>query len=400
MGQLPTYEAYQAFAEGMDEYYFDYGSRAALPHFYRAFALDSTFFTPLFYAYLVHNNLGEYVLADSLLRLMAANSDQLSEYERHLMQYQQALTADDFEASLRPIRRAAQMAPQSKAVYNLAHTLQLVNRPREVLEVMATVDPERGAMRGWWLYWWKVIVAHHMLGDHARHFEAVGKARQQYPDQPTLVYAEVVALAALGQVDEARRLLADVEQVLPNFHFWVCNELRTHGHPEVAQEVSDWTVEWLRARPPAEAAQERHRYLLAWALYVAGRWHEARPLFEGLATEPPDSASYRGYPGKGSADYVNYLGFLGVIAARLGDSEMASDISRQLAAMRLPFLRGGHTEWRARIAAVLGQREEAVRLIWEVFRQGSTEPFLVHFEVDYESLQDYPPFQEFMRPKG
>ena len=54
--------------------------------------------------------------------------------------------------------------------------------------------------------------------------------------------------------------------------------------------------------------------------------------------------------------------------------------------------------WRASIAALLGERAEAMRLLIEAFgRQGTME---MHGNSDFDGMKDYPPFREFIRPKG
>jgi len=113
---------------------------------------------------------------------------------------------------------------------------------------------------------------------------------------------------------------------------------------------------------------------------------EAAALIDSLRQEFPDSVGVHGQEG--------------VIAARLGDTEKALRISDELDAINRPYLFGNPTGWRARIAAVLGDREQAVSLLRETYERGF--PFgtwLLH-ERDLDSLRNYPPFQEWIRPKG
>jgi tetratricopeptide (TPR) repeat protein len=412
MGQLPTYEAYQAFAEGMDEYSISGNMSAAQRLFYRAFELDSTFLTALIYASLTHTKIrpGELRSADSLTQVLAAHSDQLSEYDRHWLHYLEAYVHGDQEARVVALRGAARMAPQSIAVFELVDALEQTYRNHEALEVLATLDPARGVMRGNRDYWSQMIVSLRYVGEHSRQLEVLHEARRHYPDDAWLDYTEVATLLDLGRVDEAEDLVPDlpIEQLRPGFHLWIGKEFLRHGHPEVAREVFDWIIEWMRDRPPEESAQERWRqpgyweYRLAHTLYYAEQWDEARRLFERLASELPDIVPYDpASEGDFEADYVNCVGYLGVIAARLGERERALEISGQLAAMSQPYLNGRHTEWRARIAAVLGQREDAVRLLREAYRQGAASPVRVFTHVDFNlPLRDYPPFQEFISPKG
>ncbi|UCG86190.1 MAG: hypothetical protein JSW71_20160 [Gemmatimonadota bacterium] len=46
-------------------------------------------------------------------------------------------------------------------------------------------------------------------------------------------------------------------------------------------------------------------------------------------------------------------------------------------------------------------REEAVTLLQQVYNQvGWGSWTWLHHDIDYESLRDYPPFRQFIRPKG
>jgi predicted Zn-dependent protease len=142
------------------------------------------------------------------------------------------------------------------------------------------------------------------------------------------------------------------------------------------------------SRPAGEATSADHSYALAQFLYAAERWEEARELFEELAAEHPDDVDYRGY--------------LGALAARRGDRPDALAVSAWLERNEHPYWAGGSTYSRARIAALLGEREQAVELLRDALAEGAWLFFglLAHTDMDLEPLRDYPPFQEFMRPKG
>ncbi len=169
---------------------------------------------------------------------------------------------------------------------------------------------------------------------------------------------------------------------------WVATYLRTHGHRALATEVIDEAIAWFRLRP---LDSEEERFGLARALYLAERWDEALPLFEELAEEHSQD--------------VDYLAWLGALAARRGDREEALRISEELRLCDRQrctgFLEPGMpTVNRAWIAALLGDREEAVTLLRQVLGVSYADYAWVHYDIFSEPLRDYPPFQEFMRPKG
>ena len=89
------------------------------------------------------------------------------------------------------------------------------------------------------------------------------------------------------------------------------------------------------------------------------------------------------------------------MAARQGDREEASRISRLLdeGVPSLNLFPSESAYERAQIAAALGERERAMRLLRE---SGDllTFPNLLHTDPNLEPLWDYPAFQELLRPKG
>jgi Flp pilus assembly protein TadD len=122
---------------------------------------------------------------------------------------------------------------------------------------------------------------------------------------------------------------------------------------------------------------------------MAERWEEARVCFRRLAKEAPDN--------------IRYLGRLGTTAARCGDAETARQISEQLRTIERRYLFGQQTEWRARIAAVLGDQEEAVRLLRQAESQGAAHHhsgLYLHPDIDLEALYGYEPYEELRRPRG
>jgi len=93
---------------------------------------------------------------------------------------------------------------------------------------------------------------------------------------------------------------------------------------------------------------------------------------------------------------------LGAVAAHQGDRRTVDLVDQWLASRKGPYLRGEPTFQRARLAAVLGDRERAMALLRLAFDQGFGFDWGLgtHADPDFESLRDYPPFEELMRPKG
>src|SRR5207249_10747944 len=91
---------------------------------------------------------------------------------------------------------------------------------------------------------------------------------------------------------------------------------------------------------------------------------------------------------------MDYLGYLGAIAARQGNREPALRVDRTLAGLKRPYLFGRHTVWRARIRALLGEREVAVGLLREAIAGGDPHVHAPHLDLAVESPRDYPAVPE------
>jgi predicted Zn-dependent protease len=154
----------------------------------------------------------------------------------------------------------------------------------------------------------------------------------------------------------------------------------------MAKEVLHRAYEWHESRSPGDAGSESGRFDLAQTLYQDGRLEEAKGLVEELAAEFPQN--------------VDYLGYLGAIAARQEDRETADQITARLRDFEQPYLRGQHTLWRARIASLLGEKDAALGLLREAIAQGHSYGPWQTADLDFQPLWDFPPYQELMRPKG
>ncbi|HJU69650.1 MAG TPA: protein kinase, partial [Gemmatimonadaceae bacterium] len=115
----PAFEAYRRFNEGM-ELYSLHRPADALRHFRAARELDTGFVQAWLFEALMMSNVGRFAEADSLLDGVDARRDELSPHDRHWLDYRRALLAGRREEALRAIRDAAQLAPGSRASYNLA----------------------------------------------------------------------------------------------------------------------------------------------------------------------------------------------------------------------------------------------------------------------------------------
>jgi tetratricopeptide (TPR) repeat protein len=266
------------------------------------------------------------------------------------------------------------------------------NRPQEAIRLLRGLDPDHGLVKRWSGYWSFLGDAYHSAGDYLGELAVAREGRRRYPESLAFLYHEAKALAALGHLDDlAVRLDAmhsqPEAQGLEMYLLTIAQELRIHGYPDAAREVFDQTITWMQSQLKDD---EMGRAQLAAALYQAERWDEALPRIEALARQHPENSVY--------------LGALGLMAARRGDRALASTISERLrsAGLSSPTAQPGTTLLRAQIAAVLGEREEAMTLLQQWIDHGASWDYqrFLHLEFDFQSLHDYPPFQELVRLKG
>jgi tetratricopeptide (TPR) repeat protein len=334
----------------------------------------------------------------------------LSPADRYTLDALWAEARGDYMRALRAAREMARAAPTSVAALLLVGwQATRVNRPAEAVAALRRLDPERPAIRSYPGYWDVLTQAHHLRGDYRAELAAAQHGGRQHPDHWSSLYNQARAVAALGHVrDVARRLdeiaghPVDAGRTPVQGIIALSGELRVHGHPAAADAALARVLRWYDGRPAAEHESPTFRARHAEALYAAGRWEEARRRFERLAGERAGEGTPGGRGGPRAAaslDALDGRGYLGVLAARRGDAAAARGADSALAAMRTPFLLGRHTYWRARIAALLGERERAVALLREALQQGRTY-VVVHTEADFAALRDIPAFQELVRPKG
>jgi tetratricopeptide (TPR) repeat protein len=214
------------------------------------------------------------------------------------------------------------------------------------------------------------------------------RTRLEMPGSATPLVYEVDALVASGHLEEVDRVVEESAGL--QLGSWTpailmieaSAELRARGQREAALRYATRAVDWYRSTTPEDPTNLRRR--LARALYRAESWEEARVLERELAAEDPDRRWL-------------HRGALGRIAARLGERDEALRISAEL--VEAPST-GWSTYLRACIAALLGEKEQAMVLLHEAIDQGFRDFESLRRHMDLETLRGYPPFEELVRPKG
>jgi predicted Zn-dependent protease len=297
------------------------------------------------------------------------------------------------EDALTALREAESQDPTDLSTnYLIGFYLLRLNRPQATLDQYARVDAEswNAVTVGTWRYG-RLATANHLLGRHDEELRVARIARSLFPTSFISRNDELIALAALGHLDELRRAADDTQTVAargdqtPAVSMRVAaEELRAHGRRDESIAFARRAVAWYRNRPADYLAVPANRFLLAQSLYVAEQWTEASAIVSTLMREQPKSVAYAA------------LG--GAVAARMNNRNAALRYAAVLE--QAPSEPGGITELRrAQLAALVGERDQAVALLRDAFARGLSMSAGLHRQMDLESLRGFSPFDDLMKPK-
>jgi tetratricopeptide (TPR) repeat protein len=407
-----NYEAYLARVAGW-EAEARHDVEEAFLHYDRALALDSTDLnTVLRSAWLRIRFWGDMdvqqrAAVDSLLSSANRSRESLVPADQAWLDFLIASQGRDRAHVYEAAKRWAALSPGATvASWNWGLEALRSNRPREAVRILSEIDPGSFAQGHFRAtdYWTTVMDAYHLLGDHRREVRAARRALALHPDDPMLLQWGAVALAARGRGAEARTMVDARLALRPDrgTHALmtlalVGRELEVHGHGEagraMAREMADRAIVWYSTRPADERGEYDPLMFFGIALQHLGRLEEAEAAFRAAAAVAPEDSL------PGLAIWAN--AWLGITGARRGDLAEVARIDTWLAVDRPPW--GWGSFFRACIAAQLDRKDDAVALLRRAFSEGlyRNPPAPRHHRYPcFDSLQDYRPFQELIRPRG
>jgi DNA-binding SARP family transcriptional activator/tetratricopeptide (TPR) repeat protein/TolB-like protein len=393
----PSLDVYRAWREGEEAFLRQHWTEA-LDRFRRAWSMDTTFLTPLVRSGWVLCILERYASLDTVLMKARQHRRNLSTHETLQIDWMEAFRRRDMEEQARIAVATAALTPTDWSFNAGASTLRLGrlgDAVRYLKQLNLALTFDEGVMVLMYL-----ARAQHLLGEFQTELETAQQAHHDHPDRLAPWEGEVRALVALGSMTEADSLVASrvilpapYPNLPPASAVWSTSgsvltylalEARAHGRSEAYREWIERAIEWHRQRI-AEGADIDPMGLVR-ALYYGGRWREAEDYLETLSANDPGN--------------VEYVGLRAVLAARLGELDQEARLDRELALLDTWLLSGANLWWRARIAALLGEKRRAVELLHQAYRNGWPYNIWNHVELDFDTLADYRPFQEFMAPKG
>lgn len=392
--KLPAFAAYREFVKGVDLMSrrslaeTDWGDTTAVvarSYFRRAHALDTTFVTALVWALHSYTIDGWTDEGKRVLDSVALRQDRLTPLDRQAVNYFRANVAGDKTGMMTAAKAASEIAPRSEWSWLAGQMVFPLNRPKEALKYFSRLDPDHGWMQqGWEYYWYLTAQAKHMTGDLPATQLWLRRARVKFPENAIIAAAYARGLALTGRQDSVAPIVSEILQSDVEWKMFyvysILEDLRRHGrHTDVAALYRQ-VAPWYRSKGKTAIEPERREY--GRILFSLNANDSANVQFTALLKDFP-RGTWRTF----------YTGHLAVLAAMRGDTaavrRLMTSVPREIQQWA-----GENSYWRARVAAQLGKKEEAVGLLQAAFAEGYPQVSLSHSTWhDFPPLQGYPSFE-------
>ena len=388
-GPPPTLDAYRFLLQAGEQYLQrNWGEVIAL--YLLAAETDTSFRSPLLWVAIAYLNMGLQAESDSVVISLQSVRSQLNPFEQTYLDW---LTGN-LEGNLSKQYQASSSSAEVNATWSFqaGYDARRINRPAEAVDFLQQVPKDSIVRLEWPSYWSRLIESYYILGDHRRGLKAAREARKLFTQSWSFLQEEIRALAALGRTGELRRLI-DQSYAFPGTGNGspggsirrAAIELRARGHLEEAALLFEEALSWYQSQP----LEEQHELGAEIALTYSWADHrdDARQLYLRLHDENPLNRTN--------------IRALGCLAARDGDIDEAHRYLEELGALQVPARSWGYIlNDQAAIAASLGEQERAMTLLRQAFQAGYAFSPDLHRNIDFDPIRDFPPFQEWIRPKG
>ena len=375
MAAVPeTWGSFQALEEGIRGWQFQ--GTESLAQFDLAASRDPGSATPWVWKALTLAKADRFNESDSVLAALDSSPRRFGPWDRAIVAVVRGWNKGDLPTGHAAGHRLLEIAPNSEWAILASYDALGVGRAREALELLRQIPSDVD-----WVRHWANVVRLQALYQTGDHTTALADARARLQVDPENTFNQqtaIKALAALGRVAEVedvcvralsqRRATTSCDQAIL--------ELRGRGHAAAARRLADRVL----VAVAASGTTTREELVEARAdlAYRIGDW---------IGLERVLSEASRSLPEKDVLWYRVRLWAAG------GDRPAVGRALAQLAATGELTALG-----RAEIAALLGDKDEAVELIGEAFRNGFRRGFPMFLNTGLDRLRGYPPFEALVRP--
>lgn len=399
----PTYDAYAEYLQGVQLFSRDFS--AALPHFARAAAIDTSFHQAKLWMAMAMSNTRRYREADSLFLIVERSRERFAPYDAASLDYfRSGFVHGNWALSYAAAKRMQDLAPSaSHARYGVGLTSVFTLRVQDGLATLASLDLTAGWAREWAP---RILLirerAHEMMGDYKQARVLADSLRAL---DVTQAWQRTAALRVLARQRDRATLLALLTETVslpPATRGWepfdpgdvqhqVALAAAFVGDTVLADSLWRASDRWYAAHTAPNASistdspsstvlkRGRVRVLMALKAYAV-----ARPIVNELIAR--------------SDAIPEDFGEQGLIAVHLGDSASARRVATTLESDTASYRFGQPRVWAARVATALGETERAIQLLNRARREGFTRLQDVQVDPAFAPLRSLPAYKAFMAP--
>ncbi len=334
-------------------------------------------------------NEGSYQAADSLVKEIDRRFPNLSFIEKTFLETMRESNRGNLQGALEQMQIAYRKDP--KQVLNSYLTglySSLLNRPMDAVSYFSSIDPGSIELDVPSHTWWYFNFARALI--RTGQLDEALRILSYIPDDksPNAIFSTKAYIYILKNQPDSLHTLVNRLKTLGltgNPYSVTCNAIaRKYALKNDRVNQKKWAVmslDYLASLPKADKDE-------TWAVsyYMAERLPEALNIYEQLHRKDPQ---------------WRWLSKIGCLNVKLGNKDIALSTAAALEKMDLPYPQGRIKYGLAQIHAALGEKEKALDLLKQAFKEGFAFGFY-EYDYDFEFLPlfDYPPFQEFVKPKG
>ena len=337
-------------------------------------------------------NAAQYATADSIVAQLRPRRDRLAALDRLNLDNIEALLRNDVPEIVRLSQEVDRRTGDPNFAYLRGFYALAQLRPKLTLAIGQRFDSARlSDFAGFVLR--DQATAYHLLGEYASELATLDRGIMLRPSSATAFSGQKLrAFAAQHDSTRARALADSLLQraaggsaTALSYVRAAAAEFDAHGDTATAVRLLQRALSWAREYATATPSIE-------WERTVGNTF---------LAAGQLDSAAahyLRAQPDPSIPNALARVGHLAIIAALRGDTLRARAVSDSLGANTPRWDQGRTVFWQAAVAAYLGKRDEAVRLL------KSQNPYQLsmvswHSNFELRPLRGYPPFDALITPE-
>jgi|GEM_PF-3711479 len=380
----PLYDAFREYEKASETWGTDYNKSRT--HLERSYELDTTFYEPLVKLALSYGNAGNLLMQDSILQFIRAKDPELDRWTELRLEAADTRIRGNWEKALQANLEMIDIDPHElSAPYNASRYALILNKPRLALDILSQSTAMNKNLLvndhgdcNWSM--WVLASAHFKLQEYNEAYDLLDSMSCKV-DDGALARNHIMACIYVGRFEELPVL---IDKYGAGDVFWAngdtlttinltesaCDQLYLMGH-------SDQLVTFA----PALIDSKRSR----WGYFYLGNYEKAYQLAKAHHQDTFDMGDLR---------------WLAFFAAHARDTVSAMDYENRLERMpKHDYDRGRKSYLLAQVKAALGEKAAALDLLKQSAKEGRPHGF-ISVQMEFYPLHDYPPFQEFMRPKG